>query len=66
VLAIIEDNGIGFDVESIRREGSSVGLHSMTERSELLEGTVNVESSEDGTTVYVEIPLDQTSVKNNV
>ena len=57
VHAIIEDNGSGFDVESRRRAGSSVGLHSMTERSELLNGTLEIESSDDGTTVYVEIPI---------
>jgi signal transduction histidine kinase len=56
VHAIIEDNGKGFDVESARRAGSSVGLHSMNERSELLNGTLEIESSSDGTTVYVEIP----------
>jgi signal transduction histidine kinase len=57
VHAIIEDNGTGFDVESMRRAGGSVGLHSMNERSELLSGTLQIESSADGTTVYVEIPL---------
>jgi signal transduction histidine kinase len=57
VQAIIEDNGSGFDVEAVRRAGSSVGLHSMTERAELLGGQVQLESSADGTAVYVEIPL---------
>jgi signal transduction histidine kinase len=57
VQAIIEDNGEGFDVKSKRRAGSSVGLHSMTERSELLNGTLEIESGSDGTTVYAEIPL---------
>src|SRR5690606_29616196 len=57
VQAIIEDNGAGFDVTAARRAGSSVGLHSMTERSELLGGKIDVESSPEGTTVYVEIPV---------
>jgi signal transduction histidine kinase len=57
VHAIIEDNGEGFDVESTRRAGSSVGLHSMTERSELLNGTLEIESSGEGTTIYAAIPL---------
>ncbi len=57
VQAIIEDNGIGFDVAAARRAGSSVGLHSMTERSELLGGKIDIESSREGTTVYVEIPI---------
>ncbi len=57
IQAIIEDDGHGFDVNSARRAGSSVGLHSMIERSELSGGKLDVESNADGTTVYVEIPL---------
>ncbi len=57
IQAIIEDDGHGFDVNSARRAGSSVGLHSMIERSELLGGKLDVESNANGTTVYVEIPL---------
>ena len=57
VQAIIEDNGRGFDVNCMRRAGSSVGLHSMLERTQLLGGKLNIESNADGTTVYVEIPL---------
>jgi signal transduction histidine kinase len=59
VHAIIEDNGTGFDVERTRRAGGSVGLHSMSERSELLNGTVEIESSEEGTTLYVQIPIQE-------
>lgn len=57
VQAIIEDNGHGFDVNCMRRAGSSVGLHSMLERTQLLGGKLTIESNTDGTTVYVEIPV---------
>lgn len=57
VNAIVEDNGVGFDPESARRNGSSVGLHAMTERAELLGGSVEYESGANGTTVYVGIPV---------
>jgi signal transduction histidine kinase len=57
VQAIIEDNGCGFDPEAVRRSGDSVGLHSMAERAEALGGALNIESSSEGTTVYVEAPL---------
>ncbi len=57
VRAIVEDDGHGFDVESARRQGNSVGLHAMSERAELLNGTLQIESSPRGTTVLVEIPL---------
>lgn len=69
VQAIIEDNGDGFDVESTLRAGNSVGLHSMSERSELLNGTLEIESSPDGTTIYVEIPIPSAETpaeKNNL
>ncbi|HHY56625.1 MAG TPA: HAMP domain-containing protein [Chloroflexi bacterium] len=57
VQAIVEDNGVGFDVEAVRRRQSSVGIFGMTERAELLGGRLELESSSEGATVYVEIPL---------
>ncbi|MDW8319403.1 MAG: histidine kinase [Anaerolineae bacterium] len=56
VQAIVEDDGCGFDVEAARRSGRSVGLHGMAERAELLGGRLDIESSQDGTAVYVEVP----------
>lgn len=56
VQAIIEDNGCGFNPETAFRAGDSVGLHSMAERAELLGGALKIESSSEGTTVYVEAP----------
>ena len=57
VQAIVEDNGAGFNVEAVRRQQSSVGIFGMSERAELLGGALDIESSPEGTTVYVEIPL---------
>jgi signal transduction histidine kinase len=57
VQAIIENNGRGFDPDEVRRAERSVGIHGMAERAELLGGQFNIESNEDGTTVYVEIPV---------
>ena len=56
VRAIVEDNGSGFDPEAARRNQSSVGIHAMQERAELLGGRLDIESGADGTTVYVEVP----------
>ena len=61
LLAIIEDDGKGFDVESV--QGSApidkrLGLFGMNERAALLGGRFSVESSPgNGTTVFVDIPL---------
>lgn len=57
VQAILEDNGRGFDPVAARRSGTSVGLHGMAERVDLFGGRLEIESSPEGTSIYVEIPL---------
>ncbi len=63
VSLMIEDNGKGFDIEDTRaRKGSDrgLGLLSMKERSEGLNGIFHIESSGNaGTKIFVEIPLSQ-------
>jgi len=63
VLAIVEDNGKGFDAEFTMRAGDlhhQLGLVGMRERVLLVNGTLNVESAAGrGTTMYVRIPLGQ-------
>lgn len=57
VRAIVEDDGIGFDINANHGE-RHLGLLGMRERAELLNGTVTVESSlEHGTSIFIEIPL---------
>lgn len=60
VVAVIEDDGQGFDVDTIRHSrdnGPGLGLIGIEERVALLGGTVTVESKPGmGTTVVVEIP----------
>ncbi len=56
VAAVIEDNGDGFDAGSTQEEG--FGLVGMRERLALMDGTLQIESSEgSGTTVVAEVPL---------
>jgi signal transduction histidine kinase len=60
LVAVIEDNGRGFDVEAQAAEGhrQKLGLFGMRERAELLGGRLSVESAPGaGTTVVLEIPL---------
>lgn len=57
VRAIVEDDGIGFDAKANHGE-RHLGLLGMCERAELLNGTVTIESSlEHGTSIFIEIPL---------
>ncbi len=54
---IIEDDGVGFDVESTLRHSNSVGLHAIQERAELIGGRARFESGAGGTAVFVEVPI---------
>ncbi|HEX9116646.1 MAG TPA: MASE3 domain-containing protein [Anaerolineae bacterium] len=57
VIAIIEDDGIGFEPALPEREGR-LGLVGMRERIELLGGHLTIESLPGaGTTVFAEVPL---------
>ncbi|MBM3180214.1 MAG: HAMP domain-containing protein [Chloroflexi bacterium] len=57
VRAIVEDDGVGFDVNTNHSE-RHLGLMGMRERAELLNGTLTIESApEHGTSVFIEIPL---------
>jgi signal transduction histidine kinase len=59
LVAIIDDNGRGFDAEALLAREQSLGLHGMRERSFLVGGKLTIESSPGGgTTVFVEVPLD--------
>jgi signal transduction histidine kinase len=61
VIAIVEDDGVGFDVARVmgsRPEKRNLGLYGMQERASLVGGSVTFESTPGvGTTVFVEMPL---------
>jgi signal transduction histidine kinase len=57
LAAIVEDNGIGFDVA--QSQTGRLGLFGIRERAEMLGGTLLIESSErGGTTLVVEVSCD--------
>lgn len=59
VRAIVEDDGVGFDVNTYHGE-RHLGLLGMRERAELLGGTLTIESTPgQGTSIFIEIPLTQ-------
>jgi PAS domain S-box-containing protein len=62
LLAIVEDDGLGFDPEKVRQAASAehrLGLFGMEERAALMGGKLTVESGPGrGTTVFVRVPLD--------
>lgn len=55
---VVKDDGVGFDKEKQISKGSSFGLLGMRERSQLLEGTMELQTSPgEGTRVMFQIPV---------
>ncbi|MER3423950.1 MAG: hypothetical protein C4293_12680 [Nitrospiraceae bacterium] len=63
VRAIVEDNGRGFDVETMLqslRVTKHFGLLSMQERAALVNGSIMFESTPGlGTTIFITVPLEK-------
>lgn len=55
VKLILIDDGIGFDVENLKRNG--IGLKNMKKRATIIKANFKLESSNKGTTVTLEIPF---------
>jgi signal transduction histidine kinase len=56
--AIVEDDGVGFDVRAKQGEVGRLGLKGMQERLALISGNLNIESAPGrGTTLVVRIPI---------
>jgi len=58
VILIIEDDGVGFDVESIFNSSQGLGLTGMRERIALIGGSLDIESAPgQGTTIFARAPI---------
>lgn len=62
VTAVVEDNGSGFNAEeALNGNGRTIGLSTLRERTEMLGGTLNIQSSlGQGTRAEFFIPIDET------
>ena len=57
ITVIIEDNGIGFDINEIQLK-NGIGLRNMQIRTSYLKGKIEIDSTpKNGTTIIIEIPL---------
>ncbi|GAB3350408.1 hypothetical protein GCM10027566_07650 [Arachidicoccus ginsenosidivorans] len=56
-VAVIRDNGKGFDVQSTLNSGASFGLFSILERSRAINGKASIHSSTSGTLIKIKIPI---------
>ncbi|HSU79485.1 MAG TPA: sensor histidine kinase [Candidatus Angelobacter sp.] len=55
IVLLIKDNGKGFQPE--KRHEESFGLLGMKERVEILEGRIDIQPDQEGTTIIAQIPL---------
>ncbi len=56
VMAMVEDNGVGFVPGAVQRSNEHIGLLGLRERAEALGGTLTIESTPGaGTTILVEV-----------
>ena len=57
IVLIIEDDGVGFDLEEKVNKAEGLGLIGMGERAALVNGEIEIESAiGSGTTIYVRVP----------
>jgi len=57
IVLIIEDDGVGFDIEENAYKAEGLGLIGMGERAALVNGEIEIESAiGSGTTIYVRVP----------
>lgn len=58
VLGIIEDDGKGFDFDTVRAPGlGRIGIAGMQERAAIVDGELTIDSGPGGTTVRVKLPI---------
>jgi len=58
VIAVLRDNGKGFDVSSTLNSGASFGLFSILERSRAINGKATIHSGTTGTFIKIKVPID--------
>ncbi len=56
-LMNITDNGKGFDMKKVEKMDNHFGISILKERISFLNGTIDYSTSEDGTSVIIEIPF---------
>ena len=57
VAVLVKENGIGFDVKKARMESSGLGMKSLAIRTDILNGSLSIDSTPgQGTNYFVKIP----------
>ena len=53
---VVFDDGVGFDIDKIRGK-DGVGLSQIEARILVLNGIINIKSSESGTRIFISVPI---------
>lgn len=61
LMLVIEDDGVGFDMEAVRQAGVSVGMRSMHARIAAVGGTLEVQSLSGRTTLTISLKMTTTN-----
>ena len=57
LMVVVEDNGLGFS-ENVDEVNGGIGLKSIESRVKFLEGQVDIASTEKGTCITLQIPVE--------
>lgn len=58
IFIVVKDDGVGFVLEDVKRKGNSFGLMGMNERTQLLQGKMEIVTApRQGTKVFFQIPM---------
>jgi signal transduction histidine kinase len=60
IIVMLEDNGVGM----ANKSGKGIGLKNVLSRTEFLHGTINIDDNAAGTSVIIEIPVENNHLKN--
>jgi|GEM_PF-1739133 len=65
IKLIVSDNGKGFDLDRVKEEKKGIGLNNLESRVALLNGTYEINSGSQGTTVLVCVPFEVKTYEQN-
>lgn len=57
LIVLVKDNGKGFEISKLDDTESGIGVKNLHSRTRYLKGDVKIDSSQEGTTIKIEVPI---------